>query len=138
MKLIVTGGRDFHDYDFMNACLRENYFRHLDPSIIGIHGNAEGADKLFDRICRELGIHVVPFPATKEMWNLMDNQAGNVRNRQMLEGNPEAIVAAFPGPKSRGTFNCMNDAARMGMRVDLFRVGFADQLHWSRNTRSFR
>lgn len=134
MKLIVTGGRDFHDYDFMNACLRENYFRNLPAynSIVGIHGNADGADKLFDRICKEYGIPVVPFPATPEMWNLMENQAGNVRNRQMLLGNPEAIVAAFPGPKSRGTFNCMNDAARMGMRVDLFRNGFADQLNWSK------
>lgn len=135
MKLIVTGGRDFNGsahFDFMWDKLRERYhFNDFDhqPSVL-IHGDCDGADKMAANIAAQHNIIDVAFPATGEMWQLLDKQAGNIRNRQMLIGNRSAIVAAFPGPKSRGTWNCMKDACRLGMRVDLFQLGHPDQLNW--------
>jgi hypothetical protein len=113
--VIVTGGRDFTDHELMDRALSS-----YEPLIIVVHGNADGADKMAAEWAKNHNVLPIPYPCTPEMWTLMSRNAGNVRNRQMLLAFPNVTVVAFPGPKSRGTWNCMRDAVSMNMQVDLW------------------
>ena len=113
MKIIVTGGRDFAQPELLWATLDRYH-----PLMV-IHGAAVGADTFADAWAKTRGAVPIAYPCTPEMWRACGNDAGNMRNRQMLIAHRDAIVLAFPGPKSRGTWNCMRDACAGGMRVDL-------------------
>ncbi len=99
IDLIVTGGRDFLDYECVKRTL--NLF---DIGIL-IQGEAAGADALAKRYAIEHNIEVISVPA---QWIKHGKAAGPIRNREMLEKYPNAIVVAFPG--GAGTANCKTEA----------------------------
>jgi len=80
-----------------------------------IHGGARGADKMADEIGRELGFIVVEVPAD---WDKYGRSAGAIRNREMLDMKPDLVIA-FPTAESRGTWNCVNEARRRGIKVKI-------------------
>jgi hypothetical protein len=125
--LIVTSGRDLPTALQMWAALD---WYHLQGLRLLIHGGADGGDLLADHWARERDVTCAPYPCTQPMWNGLKNAAGSVRNLQMLDAHPKAWVAAFPGPKSRGTWHCAKAAAGRGMRVDLWELGKAAALNW--------
>jgi hypothetical protein len=92
MRVLVCGGRDFHDIELVNVVLAE-----LDKSIgitTIIHGKAKGADTLGGVWGEANQKEILVFPAD---WKKHGKRAGPIRNQQMLdEGHPDLVVA-FPG-----------------------------------------
>jgi hypothetical protein len=109
MKILVTGGRDFDDYEMLKTVLdglhKEN------PIDTLIHGGARGADSLADKWARDNNIHISIHLAK---WDKYGRSAGPIRNREMLEEKPD-LVMAFPG--GRGTADMIRQAERAGIGV---------------------
>lgn len=106
MKVLVCGGRDYADKEFV--------FETLDsiPGITTIiHGAATGADSLGALWATEKGIRVLAVPAN---WKEYGKSAGPIRNREMLKLEPDLVVA-FPGGK--GTKDMMQVARKAGIKT---------------------
>jgi len=109
MRILVTGGRDFSDREFLFATLdRLHAQKHI---AVVIHGDARGTDRLAGDWAQSRGIPVLARPAD---WKRHGRAAGPVRNRQMLADNPNLVVA-FPG--GAGTQNMIEIARRQGLQV---------------------
>ena len=110
MRILVCGGRDFTDYEFLSgylSSLTKPFF-----NTVIIHGNAVGADLLAGRWAMQNKVTQVPFPAD---WNGLGRKAGPIRNQQMLdEGKPDVVIA-FPG--GRGTADMVSRARKAGVEV---------------------
>ena len=105
LKVIVCGGREFADYQLLRAVLQS-----LNLSVV-VQGAARGADRLAARAARELGVETVSCPAN---WDEYPRRAGIIRNREMLEHEPDAVIAFEGGP---GTANMVNIADKAGIAV---------------------
>ena len=110
MRIIVAGGRDFSDYEFMVGVL-DRLFSRLSEVVI-ISGMARGADNLGHRYAREHGIEVIEMPAN---WKAHGRAAGMIRNSAMLEV-AEGLVAFWDG-KSPGTRDMISKAKAKGIHV---------------------
>lgn len=106
MRIIVTGGRDYSDQKKVDEVLDL-----LMPDLV-IQGGASGADSLAYNWCMRNKVEGKTYQAD---WNAHGKAAGPIRNRQMIEENPEAIVVAFPGGK--GTSSCIEIAKQFGRLV---------------------
>ena len=104
LRLLVTGGRDFHDEDKLRRWIFEAVGNELESDQIQlIHGGARGTDRLAGRIARQAGFRIRIFPAK---WEKYGNAAGIIRNGQMFaESNPDVVLAA---PGGRGTNDMVN------------------------------
>lgn len=141
MRVLVCGGRDFGDisqlknkatslyklrkqeYDFIIETLdqfaRENskFYRAdqenwLPYDIEIISGAARGVDSVAAQWAKVKYCKLREFPAD---WDQFKQNAGWIRNKQMLEeGNPD-LVLAFPGGK--GTKDMKKQAQREGVQV---------------------
>lgn len=83
-KVIVAGGRDFDNYEFLSAKLDEIFEKFLDfkeQQITIISGMAKGADTLATRYADEHKLSKVLFPAN---WKKYPRIAGFLRNEDML------------------------------------------------------
>lgn len=109
MKLLVCGGRDFDDGDFLFAKLDGLHDRM--PVSILIHGNAKGADSLAALWALQRGIHAASVPA---LWGTHGKSAGPKRNAAMLLLGPDAVIA-FPG--GRGTAHMVEASRKAGVRI---------------------
>lgn len=68
---------------------------HVPPSqIVVVHGDAAGADRMADYICRDMGIMVESHPAD---WDKFGKYAGPERNRRMLSLTAKLVVAFKEG-----------------------------------------
>ena len=78
------------------------------------HGAARGADSIADE-WKHLGVDVRPYPAD---WTRFRKSAGPIRNRQMLDDQPDLVVAFHDDlAASKGTKDCVEEAARRGIPV---------------------
>jgi ribA/ribD-fused uncharacterized protein len=96
MRLLVSGGREFDDVDFIvNQLTRLHESRSVTELI---HGTARGVDTICGCWGEEVGIIVTPMPAKwRDEEGNYDAGAGHKRNQQMLdECRPDALMA-FPG-----------------------------------------
>ena len=110
MRVLVCGGRDYHNSNHVNDALSE-----IRPSVV-IEGGARGADFLAADWARaNLGVDaLITFRAD---WERNGKAAGPIRNQKMLdEGKPDLVVA-FPG--GRGTADMISRAIRAGIAVRL-------------------
>lgn len=105
LKVIVCGGRKFADYQLVRVVLQS-----LNLSVV-VQGAARGADRLAARAAREIGVETVSCPAN---WDEYPRRAGIIRNREMLEHEPDAVIAFEGGP---GTANMVNIADKAGIAV---------------------
>lgn len=106
MRLLVTGGRNFHDKDRLFAHLEE-----LSPDEIVV-GDASGADRLAELWA---STNDVPVIKTKAPWSALDKYAGFARNEYMIERYKPDSVLVCPG--GNGTRNCQVLAASMGIEL---------------------
>jgi hypothetical protein len=127
VTLIITAGRDLQWALPMRLAL--DWYMPQGLRLL-VHGAADGGDTFAHEWAKEQDVTCAPYPCIDRMWKGMGNSAGNVRNLQMLDAHPTAWVAAFPGPKSRGTWNCAKEAVSRGMRVDLWMPGKPVILNW--------
>lgn len=128
MKIIVTGGRDFTDYVEVKQVL--DFYHGSEGVELLVEGGARGADLLANKWAHENNVTVETFDCTAEDWERYGKAAGNIRNRRMLDAHLDAHVVGFPGPKSRGTWNCLKDAIKRNMAVDCYRLGIGLVLNW--------
>jgi len=110
MILLVCGGRDYDDTDFLEKFLDDLAEKHRITLLI--HGGARGADELASNWAWSRDI---PRKEYKAYWNKHGNAAGPIRNKLMLtEGKPDLVIA-FPG--GSGTADCIRQAKLLGIKV---------------------
>lgn len=115
-KVIIAGGRDFKDYELLKGKLNI-YLSNLENITI-VSGGANGADLLGEQYAKEKGLELVIFPAD---WNTYGKAAGPVRNRQMAEYS-DYLIAFWDG-KSKGTYNMINTAEELGLKIKIVKYG---------------
>lgn len=110
LTLLVCGSRTWKDADRIKRVL-SRWWRYHD--LILLHGDALGADQIAARVGREFGWTVRAFPAD---WKAHGKAAGPIRNRLMLDEQPD-LVLAFQVDGSRGTQDTVDEARRRGIRT---------------------
>lgn len=112
IKLIIAGGREFRDYeymkqecDFMLSVLLETCKVEI------VSGGARGADTLALEYARERGY---PVTLMKADWDTHGKSAGYIRNQEMA--NYATHCLAFWDGKSRGTKHMIDIAQKDGLR----------------------
>lgn len=110
MRVLVCGGREFHDYSFLERCL--NYLHKENRFTALIHGDARGADRMAKAWAGARRIPAYGYPAR---WTTDGKAAGPLRNQRMLdEGKPDLVVA-FEG--GTGTEDMVRRARKAGVKV---------------------
>lgn len=106
-KLLVSGGRDFDDVDFIVEHLSN---LHLSKKITTlVNGGAKGVDTIARMWAEEVGgIEIKNYPVTDSDWKRLGKSAGIQRNSEMLEKEKPDGVFCFPGGK--GTEDMFNRA----------------------------
>lgn len=109
-KVLVCGGRDYNDTEFLEGILDKLNEEHNFTTLIS--GCASGADSMAGIWAILNKIAVEEFPAE---WKKDGRAAGPIRNQRMLvEGKPDLVVA-FPG--GRGTADMVRRARDAGVQV---------------------
>lgn len=109
MRVLVCGGRDYHDWAAVNGVLDGLHRKHTITALI--HGNAKGADALAD----DWAAGKVETLTFTPLWEEHGKAAGPMRNQKMLdEGKPDMVVA-FPG--GRGTADMVSRAEKAGVTI---------------------
>lgn len=115
MKVLVCGSRNWPDPEIIRECLESLAVQH-DGDVEVIHGDARGADRMGGGIAEELGLPVWKFPAD---WDRHGKRAGILRNLDMLDANPDAVLA-FRVNGSRGTTHMIEAARKRGIPVEVY------------------
>lgn len=111
-RILVSGSRDFDDYDLLANQLRRIIRKEgRDPDKI-IHGGAPGADSLASKFAHEWKINLDIVGA---QWGDYGSSAGALRNSDMIHHHGMRRgdwVVAFPLPDSRGTVHLIGLARK--------------------------
>jgi UDP-N-acetylmuramoylalanine-D-glutamate ligase len=111
MKILVCGGRDYHDWH--HALITLNWIHdERGPISLVIHGGAKGADALGQEWAKSKGIAVSAYYAD---WAKHGKAAGPLRNQRMVDEAKPDLVVAFPG--GRGTADMVSRAKKAGISV---------------------
>lgn len=117
MLIVVTGSRDWKDGQLIERVLR--HYNDSAPAleeITLVHGGARGADFFAKVAATRLGWNVIECQAD---WDTHGKSAGSIRNNQMLDRQPDLVLAFWDG-QSRGTEHCMNEARERGIHTRVF------------------
>jgi len=124
MKFVFVTGSRRDDYSRGALfALMENH-----PDAVYVHGDCpSGLDGEVSAVCASSGPgSEIPMPAR---WEMHGKSAGPIRNGHMvrlalaLQGCGHIVEwHAFPGPSSRGTWDCVNQARMAGFDVEVHRV----------------
>lgn len=109
MKVLICGGRDFNDVEYLNAVLTQIHKKKFITTLI--HGAAKGADTLAALWGHSQIINVIAIPAE---WDQYGKSAGYIRNVQMADLKPDLVIA-FSGGK--GTAMMIDIAEKRGIKV---------------------
>jgi len=113
MKVLVCGDRHWK-----NEKIIERELKKLPPDTTIIHGAAKGADNIAGNTALRLGLRVEAFPAE---WKKYGRSAGPIRNRKMLDQNPDLVLAFHEDlSSSKGTKHMVQIAREKGVPVKLF------------------
>lgn len=109
MRLIIAGGRDYGEVFDHELVMRTEFYlykNYYDEDLIIIHGDAEGADSLADKISRDIlpnaEKRIVRYPYPSEL----GKSGGPIRNAIMAAAGDELL--AFWDGQSRGTKNMID------------------------------
>ena len=101
MRLLVTGGRDYSDFQALCTVLdqihKETPITHL------IYGGAPGADSLAGAWAAFNHVPALVFPA---QWKLHGPAAGPIRNQKMLTDAKPTAYYDFPGGRGTSDMVC--------------------------------
>lgn len=105
MKVLCCGDRNWKNEKVIYDALKL-----LPENTVIIHGGARGADTLSEQASRKLGFTVNVFYAN---WNRYGKAAGPIRNRLMLDQNPDIVLAFHNNiQNSKGTKDCVTEAIK--------------------------
>jgi hypothetical protein len=85
MRVLCCGDRNWTD-----RATIERELRTFPGDTVVIEGEARGADALAREVALALGFTVLAYPAH---WQEYGRAAGAIRNREMLQQNPELVLA---------------------------------------------
>lgn len=112
LKVIVTGSRNFNDYDLLKATLDEKLGHVKFYEIVS--GTASGADKLGEEYAAEKSLSVKKIPAD---WKRFGRLAGYLRNKQMAEYADMAFI--FFDGKSKGALLMIDLAKENDLKTEV-------------------
>jgi hypothetical protein len=113
VKVLVTGDRNWTDELMMEKAIGS-----LSAGDCVIQGLARGADAMARYHAIKRGLQFLDFPAN---WDLYGRGAGPIRNKQMLDQNPDVVWAFHENlAQSRGTLNMVRQAMKKGTLVKFF------------------
>ena len=104
MKVLVCGGRNYNDHEFINKILNGIHKKHGITLII--EGGADGADENGGFWAVESGVQRCTYHAN---WDIHARKAGPIRNANMIKFGAPDVCIAFKGGKGTA---CMVDLAR--------------------------
>jgi len=90
----------------------------LPPGTEVIAGGARGADSIAANFAKGLGLTVREFPAD---WIVYGRSAGFRRNVEMLDQEPDLVIAFWDG-KSTGTAHTRREAEKRGIPVEVIQA----------------
>ena len=111
MKVIIAGGRDFDNYDYLSETMKN---LNIIVSEV-VCGGARGADSLGEKWAQINDIPIKYFPAD---WDGLGNYAGHARNKQMAE-YADFLVAFWDG-KSRGTKFVIDNCKKINKEITIY------------------
>lgn len=111
MRILVTGGRNYHEDEVVFAALKAVRNIHH-GSVTLIVGDASGADLYARRSGYGYGWNVRVFQAD---WETHGKAAGPIRNQQMIDDGQPHLCFAFPG--GAGTNDCVKRCRAAGIPV---------------------
>lgn len=133
MRVCVTGGRDFNDLGFVWSHL--DTFHNLPKAMGGEgpitelgQGEARGVDKLCKAWAKANGVPTKDYEAD---WARYGDEAGTIRNGEMLDDFKPERLLVFPG--GDGTKNCAKQARKKKILRTYFNLTddpFEDALNW--------
>ena len=109
MKLIIAGGRDFDDFEYL--CETLNLWKSFNDVSHVVCGMAKGADLLGHTWAMANGIEIIEMPAQWRINGMFDRSAGYRRNVEMA--NVADSLIAFWDGKSRGTKHMIDTMKKM-------------------------
>jgi hypothetical protein len=115
VKVIICGGRNFTDYQYLNA-----YVKMVPPWIEiteVVSGHADGADTLGEQWATKNNIPLKIFPAD---WERLGRRAGPIRNIEMSK-YAEGCIAFWDG-ESKGTKHMIDTAIKAGLWTYVIRT----------------
>lgn len=117
IRIIIAGGRDFHDYRRLKAYM-DCLLKPITDSIEIVSGGANGADSLGERYARERGYDLKRFTAD---WDRYGKAAGPIRNKEMALYAAEVtgVLVAFWDGTSRGTYDMITRAEEYGLQIHI-------------------
>lgn len=129
MKIVITGSRQFNDP--LEATKKIMWrIAQLERDDTLIHGAAQGADRFAAQAAEAAGItDIIAVPARWDIhvdgcdcknrsWCI---QAGKRRNLEMLDMQPDLVIAFWNG-RSRGTKHTMDNAQARGIPLDVVKM----------------
>lgn len=116
-RVIVAGGRDFADRDFLYQKL-DHLLSQMEGEIIIVSGGASGADALGELYALERGLKKEVFRAR---WSELGKGAGPARNQEMAEHATHAVC--FWDGRSRGTKDMISRAKKQGLKLRVVMYG---------------
>lgn len=113
MKIIICGDRNWNNYWGIYDVISR-----LDRNSVIIHGAARGADHMAGTIAKNLGFKVISVPAD---WEQYGRAAGPIRNKKMLDMEPELVIAFHTDIRnSKGTKHMVEIAQKKGVKVEIY------------------
>lgn len=112
MKVLVCGSRGFGS----PTTIRQRIYALPEDTTV-IHGGARGADTQAGIYAARAGFKVLVFKAD---WKRHHGGAGRIRNREMLNQQPDLVIAFWDG-SSKGTKDTIDEAKRRGIPVEVIR-----------------
>lgn len=110
--IIVTGSRDFYDWELVFHALNTHTASH--PNFLLKMGDCPtGADLFAYMYAEAIGCSFTRFFAD---WEKFKKAAGPIRNHEMVDSGAD-LVLGFPRDSSRGTKDCCTYAASKGIPV---------------------
>jgi hypothetical protein len=110
--VVVTGSRTGFDQRLIRERLES-----LPEGSVVIQGGYSGVDTQVRDLCERLKITCVEVPAD---WNTHHKAAGPIRNRKMLDLDPDLVLAFHRHiENSKGTKDCYEEALKRKLTVEL-------------------
>lgn len=114
MRIIICGSRGFNDYNYLEKRM-DKLTRKL-KEVVVVSGHARGADQLGEKWAYKNQYKVEIFPAN---WLENGRAAGILRNKEMVDSEPGAVVAFYDGI-SHGTGHTIEYALSKGIKTKVY------------------
>ena len=116
MRILVTGSRDWDDAKQVSDALLDATKDICEPITLVSGACPTGADKFAEDYAKLWGWTIERYPAD---WNTYGRSAGPIRNKVMVESNPD-ICLAFIKNNSKGASGTANLARSKGINTVKF------------------